>query len=555
MKNNNDFLQNLAQNSISKTVSDKMQDAMNLGIAEGFCRNGDIEDGLKLYKIIQEKNKTLSNKNVINDIRNLASVLFKEKKYTNALIQYKRLLSFTELLPQEYFYIAFCLAELGQNEFVLDFLKIYEELSSDKLKALGDISEILGLKLKMYDEGILYLEKYISICTENALAFNTLGHFYSRLGEDSFLEKQLKLFSKAHELNPNNPIYIRNIIMVCEKLDKLDCAEKYYKKLMKLNPKHSDKYDYGCLLLRKGELSKGYELMQNRFFAPEIIVKYPSWLDKEKRLKSLNGLSDKTVLLFHEAGYGDSFMYVRFVEEFKKYVKKVILFVPQRMISLFKSSNIAEEIYPMTEDLSSFDYDFNASFVDLPFLLSIEKDSIIKTDGYLKVSEKKVEEFKNKYLKNSKTFKIGISYCMNPKYNNLTGRDIPLECFYPLTKILGVEIFSLQVKDPKNQINNLPQNIKIVDLAKHFKDFEDTAAAIKNMDLIITTDNVILNLAGALNVKTFALFNRFYDPRWFNLQGENVIWYDSVKPYRASSFNGWDDLIKNVIKDLQPLVD
>ena len=42
---------------------------------------------------------------------------------------------------------------------------------------------------------------------------------------------------------------------------------------------------------------------------------------------------------------------------------------------------------------------------------------------------------------------------------------------------------------------------KITSIGKTFNNFTDTSAAIKNMDLVITTDNVILNLAGSLGVK------------------------------------------------------
>ena len=71
------------------------------------------------------------------------------------------------------------------------------------------------------------------------------------------------------------------------------------------------------------------------------------------------------------------------------------------------------------------------------------------------------------------------------------------------------------------------------------------------MDLVITTDNVILNLAGALGVKTFGLFNRFTEYRWFNLKGDDVVWYKSVKPYQAEYMDVWENVISKVISDIK----
>lgn len=544
-----EIIDDLAKIVVNSNLDEKMLTAINLGIAEGLCRNGDIEDGVALYERIAGGRQKLNN--ILSDVfieklRDLAQELFNNKKYTNALIQYKRLSDLIELSAKEYLNMANCLIELGQDKSALFFLQKYEELEPNKLECFGTIGEILGFKLKMYAQAISYLEKYIGLSQQNALAYNTLGHFYSTYYNYEYLEKQLDCFLKAHSLNPNNKTYVHNVIYVYEKMGDLQNAGAYYEKLLKLNPAHLDYYDYGCFLIRKGDLKDGYKYLEHRFFAPEVTREYPNWLDINKRLKSCDQAKDKTILLFHEGGYGDSIMYSRFIEGLSQYAKEILLFVPDNMISLFEDSKIDAQIHSMTDDLTQLDYDYNASLIDLPYIMSATPDSLPKPQGYLKVEQAKVEYYKNRYL-NTNKIKIGISYCANPKYNNVTQRDIPLKTFYPLTKLENVEVYSLQVSDPQDQINQLPGGIKIINLAKTFNNFEDTACALLNLDLVITTDNVILNLAGALGVKTYALFNRLYDHRWFDLKGEDVGWYTSVKPFCAQNFNGWDELMEKVI--------
>ena len=97
-------------------------------------------------------------------------------------------------------------------------------------------------------------------------------------------------------------------------------------------------------------------------------------------------------------------------------------------------------------------------------------------------------------------------------------------------------------------MSELSKDITIYDLGKEFKNFEDTACAMTCMDLIISTDNVVMNLAGALGIKTYCLFNVFSESRWYKTEGNDVGWYKSVKPFRA--FNDWDNLMLEVKNQL-----
>ena len=98
----------------------------------------------------------------------------------------------------------------------------------------------------------------------------------------------------------------------------------------------------------------------------------------------------------------------------------------------------------------------------------------------------------------------------------------------------------------------MPHNLKnkYINIANSFNSFEDTAAAIMNCDIIISSDNCILNLAGALNKKTYGLFNWCYEFRWFDLSGEDVSWYKSVKPFINEKMNDWSPTIKKVINTI-----
>ena len=94
---------------------------------------------------------------------------------------------------------------------------------------------------------------------------------------------------------------------------------------------------------------------------------------------------------------------------------------------------------------------------------------------------------------------------------------------------------------------------KIHNIVKDFNDFNQTAAAIENCDIILTTDNVIMNLSGALGKKTLALFNWYYDWRWFDIKGENITYLTSVKPFVNDKMNNWDYSINAAVAEIRKI--
>ena len=59
-----------------------------------------------------------------------------------------------------------------------------------------------------------------------------------------------------------------------------------------------------------------------------------------------------------------------------------------------------------------------------------------------------------------------------------------------------------------------------------------------------------MNLAGALGKKTYALMNAYSEYRWYKLQGDDIGWYKSVKPFVAQEMNGWKQVFNEVIKNI-----
>lgn len=396
--------------------------------------------------------------------------------------------------------------------------------------------------------------------------YSRLSYLYERVYQDKNIDTQIEYTKKGLGLtNKDASIYAFLGRLYFRKGD-IETADKCFKLMYKNNPTVEDEIKYARFLMKQGKITEGFDIMRKRFQTGQ--VKYPIALKDEKRWDGRADLSKSTIIVHYEQGFGDSVMFSRYIPELSKKAEKVIFVVQKNLIPLFKDSgfdNYCEILsheadvnpnitlnngnrsvmYSNGEGMSRIRHDYHVPVMDLPYVMKESSDKMKEAGGYLSVPQDKIEKFRKKYIKKNDKIKIGLAY-HGTKDSIQTYRDIPPKKFLPIFRLKGVEFYSFQADEYAKQLKTLDKSIKVYDLAKHFKDFEDTACAMNCMDLIISTDNVVMNLAGALGLKAYGLFNVFSESRWYKTEGEDIGWYKSVKPFRAKTFNDWDNLIEDV---------
>ena len=96
----------------------------------------------------------------------------------------------------------------------------------------------------------------------------------------------------------------------------------------------------------------------------------------------------------------------------------------------------------------------------------------------------------------------------------------------------NVQVYSLQKGYGVEQAQHLPPEFNLINIAEAFNDFSDTAAAIENLDLVISVDTSIAHLAGALGKPAWIILPITNDWRWF-LEKDTTVWYKSVKLFKS----------------------
>lgn len=502
------------------------------------------EETFGIYKKFQpmKQNAPIGMKNeLFRAVRNFIVEKFSKDEKADTLLLSRFLVVKAELVAGDLSILAECVANFEQFDLALDFLKFYEEKESNLPLKLLTLGNFYNLKLKDYKKAIKYYEHYLKIDETKSVIYTILASLYAKAYGDLSLEDQVRYFEKAYKLKPNDRLVLHGLAFGYEKLKNLKMANKFYEKLIQNNPTETDFYNYGAFLISCGEFESGHNYFTHRFSTGDKNLEYPIPYAPEKRWNLKSDISDKVLLIHYEQGFGDTFMYCRFVPMMKNLAKQVIFVVQDSLYDLIKNSKIISDGVMVVSECQSenLEYDLHMALLDTPFVLKISAQNLPLCEKYLEVEDDKVKVYADKYLNKSNRIKVGI--CLHGNKNaNYKGRDLELSKMQELFNLKDVE-FYLLTEDKETEIQNL------ILLGETFDSFTDTACAVKNMDVVLSTDNVILNLAGSLGVKTLGLFTKYPNFRWFKLSGNDVGWYKSVRPVQIEDFDCNSALVSNLI--------
>ena len=118
---------------------------------------------------------------------------------------------------------------------------------------------------------------------------------------------------------------------------------------------------------------------------------------------------------------------------------------------------------------------------------------------------------------------------------------------------LDVVLLNLQYGDVNEEIKEFTKATGIEVLqcksVDNREDLDGLAALIENCDLVVSTSNVTIHLAGALGKETWVLLP-YVANFWWLLDRSDSIWYPTLKLYRQKKFQNWSNVVLELKKDL-----
>lgn len=390
-----------------------------------------------------------------------------------------------------------------------------------------------------YNESLQMYQKALELRPDSVEVYMNMSITYFYNLDDKTAEI---CYNKAYEIDPENLEAIVGQGFVHQFRNELEQAEEFYKKVLAKDKEQPyANFNMSNIHLLRGNFKKGWELYEYRFklnhFARPYIPRFknPKWNGE-----SLEG---KTLYIYPEQGLGDALQLARFFPELAKLANKVIFKIKPQLMQLFKESDLGIDIIEESFPESKIDFDYYIPLMSLLGLLDINTKNIPLSSGYLKPNKELVKKYKEKYFANNH-YKVGIFWQGNPK--GLINRMISLEKLLPLTEIEGVQVYSFQKGYGIEQLKAF-SSVNIVDLGTTFNSFADTAAAMENLDIMVSVDTGVTHISGAIGKKTLLMLAYASEWRWLQ-DIDYTHWYDSIKLIRQTEHKNWDPVVEMVCK-------
>jgi len=469
---------------------------------------------------------------------NLGLVLSGQGNLDGAVACYRRA---TELKPdfaEAHNNLGTALMHLGKlDEAVASFRRALE-LKPDYTEAHNNLGNAFEHQGKL-DEAVACFRRALELKPDYAQVHNNLG---VALQERGTLDEAVACYRRALELKPDYPEAHNNLGNALKEQGTLDKAVACYRRALELKPDYAEAHtDLAIACLLTGDWRRGWPEYQWRWQTKGFAARrfgQPLWNGES--------LAGKTILLHAEQGLGDTIQFIRYAPMVKRYGGTVVVECQKPLLALLEGSPGVDHLIGQGDRLPAFDV--HAPLLSLPLVLQTSLATIPASIPYLFPKAAIVERWR-KTLVEIDGFKIGITWQGNPTFRGDRCRSIPLRWFAPLAQVPGVRLLSLQKGAGAEQLAEVGDLFEVTELGSRLHDFADTAAVMKNLDLVITSDTGPAHLAGALGVPVWVALSFVPDWRWLLDRGDSP-WYPTARLFRQREPGDWHAVFEEIKKAL-----
>jgi ADP-heptose:LPS heptosyltransferase len=192
-------------------------------------------------------------------------------------------------------------------------------------------------------------------------------------------------------------------------------------------------------------------------------------------------------------------------------------------------------------------HDFHCPLGSLPLAFKTALDTVPDEIPYLAADPVRVARWRPR-LEAHGTPCVAVVWAGNVAHANDRNRSLPLAALAPLLASEGAHCVSLQ-RDLRTGDAERLAAAPVLNFGPELEDFDDTAAALAQCDLVISVDTSVAHLAGALGRPLWVLLPFASDWRW-TAHDERSPWYPSARLYRQPRQGDWESVVTAVLKDL-----
>lgn len=409
--------------------------------------------------------------------------------------------------------------------------------------AMGEAYHNLGLallKLERSTEALRNIEAALLVEPEKTDWLLSKGN---ALGALFRYEEAVAAYRDCIDRNPDKDDARINMAGALQELAQHDKAIAILDDALARRPGYPEaQWNRANSLLAFGPSREAWEAYEQRLHL-SVYEKLPEY---GLPLLGTDDIKGRKLLVQWEQRFGDVLQMLRYIPDVSKQCEAHWQVAPP-LLDLVKASfpDIAicgrEECPP--------GLDTRIPYTSLPLAMkSFTPEDIPGTTPYLRASEAARKKWAG--AREAGRPNVGIAWRGN---RQPPGRSIPIEQISTLFDSLNLRFVSLQIDTTPEEEVVLKRH-GVADLGRDIKTFDDSAALLGQLDLVITIDTAIAHLAGALGCKTFVLLKYGADWRWL-LERSDSPWYPTATLFRQSALGNWKDVVsavKDRLAELRP---
>ncbi|HEY2007869.1 MAG TPA: tetratricopeptide repeat-containing glycosyltransferase family protein [Rhizomicrobium sp.] len=429
------------------------------------------------------------------------------------------------------------LREMGRHEMALDMLD--RALAIDPRDPERWNSRAMLLQsLSRFEDAFDSVNQALVLRPGHAGAVRNRADILQSLG---CYAEALAAYDRMLQAAPHDAGLWSNRGLSLRNLGQLEASSQSFERAMALNPQiKAPLFHVGLNHLLAGDFARGLPLYELRKDMPQPVeartYSQPLWTGRED-------IAGRHLFVYIEQGLGDTIQFFRFIRKVVERGATVTLSVYGPMMRLLKNADPACALIGWGEVPDRFDY--HIPLMSLPLALGTTLETVPAPPRYLAAEPERVARWRTRI--GDEGFRIGVAWRGNKAVFGAEGKEFPLEALQALSRMPDVRLISLQ-KDA----GPIPDGLALErfdDLDLGGDAFIDSAAAIENLDLVISADSAPAHLAGALGAPVWVALKHVPDWRWL-LNRDDSPWYPSMRLFRQTEPGDWASVFREMEKAL-----
>jgi tetratricopeptide (TPR) repeat protein len=366
--------------------------------------------------------------------------------------------------------------------------------------------------------------------------------------------RAMKHFAAAHAMRTDDAELYYNRGVALQDLGRLEEAGADFERALAMRAEFpSAAFHRGLARLLLRDFERGWEDYEKRRLGSD----YPK---RSSELRQWDGtpLAGRTLLVHSEQGLGDEIMFASIFPELIALPGRRIIECEPRLLGLFRRSFPGATVYAATPDravpaeIAEGGVDVEIAAGSLPRYFRRSLSDFPLHAGYLRADPARVEYWRERLSGIGPGLKVGISWTGGVRKTRRPLRSVALESCLPILKVGGVRWVSLQYTPnaaaEADEFGKL-HGLRIEHWADAISDYDETAALVSSLDLVVSVCTSVIHLSGALARPAWVMAP--YSPEWrYGFSGEDIPWYPTVRVFRQPAFGEWDPVIASVAREL-----